>query len=150
METRTKITTALSALGLAAGLSLLGLRASQAKADGTVACSSVVGASARSEVSQGQIAVLDSRNLYRFQARPWARIPEGVALRVRVPAGMTAADLHNTLSDCARTAKDQSSPLCVQGASVKVSRSGGSYIVSITSDSRSAALEIQRRAATPK
>jgi len=146
METRTiKIAKSLPALTLAAGLSALGLFATNhGKADNTVAWASLNVASGTS--AQSRIAVLKTKKLYRFQQRPWLRIPEGVALHVRAPAGMTAADLHNALSYCAPEDKNQDSPLCVEGATLKVVRSGGTYVVRITSDSRAAAMQIQARA----
>lgn len=144
MENRTKKSApTFSILALAAGLSGLGVHAGQAKADGTVPGSALVSAASAS-AEQGQIAVLSSENLYRFQQRPYVRIPEGVTLRVKVPAGVTAADLHNKLTACSKA--DRSAPQCVEGASVKVTRTGGSYAVAITSSSRAAAIEIQRRA----
>lgn len=153
METRTKyIARTLPALALAVSLSALGLSAaSPAQADGTLACSSLGSvSSAQGAGAQGQLDILKAENLYRFQARPWARIPEGVALHVRAPAGMTAADLHNAVSECARAAKDASSPLCVPGAAINVARNGGNYVVKITSDARADALEIQQRTARIK
>jgi hypothetical protein len=84
--------------------------------------------------------------LYRFQDRPYLRIPVGVALWVKAPRGVTAADLHNLLQDCARQQVAATSPLCVKGAKIDVERSGGYYVVRVTSDKRATALEIQHRA----
>jgi hypothetical protein len=129
--------------GCLAALSLA--PAASAKADAGLACSSLLASIADGSNPTSQLAVVKSEKLYRWQARPWARLPEGVALYVRAPAGTTAADLHNAAAKCTR-AGDEQSPLCVKGASVRVSRAGGVYILRITSDSRAAALEIQKRA----
>lgn len=136
----------LPALALAVSLSALGLGSvTPALADTSLAFASAGVASAQSDL--GQVVVLKSENLYRFQQRPWMRIPEGVALHVKAPAGMSAADLHNALVDCSKSDKQQTSPLCVQGAVIKVVRNGGNYVVRITSDSRPVASQIQQRAA---
>lgn len=134
---------------LAACLSALALTpTNQASAETSLACSSMLAGVADETSSTGdRLTVVKSEKLYRWQARPWARIPEGVALHVRAPAGTTAADLHNAAANCLREGADPRSPLCVKGASVRVSRAGGLYVLRITSDSRSAALEIQERAA---
>lgn len=116
-----------------------------AKADSGLACSSLAASVADGSSGTSQLVVVKSEKLYRWQARPWARLPEGAALYVRAPAGTTAADLHNAAAKCARTG-DEQSPLCVKGATIRVSRAGGIYVLRITSDSRAAALEIQERA----
>lgn len=119
-----------------------------ASAETSLACSSMLAGGLADEGRSGDsFKVVKKENLYRWQQRPWARIPEGVALHVKVPAGTTAADLHNAATSCAREGNDVRSPLCVKGAAIRVSRDGGLYVIHITSDSRSAALEIQKRAA---
>lgn len=115
---------------------------STAQADSRLACAA---AAAQGSAENVSIQVTRSRPLYRFQRRPYLRIPTGVSLHVRAPQGMTAADLYNLLVDCKR-AHDEASPLCVQGAAVSVDRVDGGYVVNITSDVRSNALEIQHRA----
>jgi hypothetical protein len=138
----------LSAVALAVGLSALGLgSAHYAHADSTLVCASLSSvAGNRSDASSSQLAVVKTENLYRWQQRPWARIPEGVALHVKAPARTTAADLHNMVKACAE-AGDHGSPLCVKGTVINVSRAGGSYVVRLTSDSRATASELQKRAA---
>ena len=132
---------------LAACLAGLALSpASSAKADTGLACSSLLVDAADGAGAAEKLTVVKSEKLYRWQARPWARIPEGAALYVRAPAGTTAADLHNAAANCLRSSDDAKSPLCVKGATISVSRAGGVYVLRITSDSRSAALEIQKRA----
>src|SRR5690349_19782487 len=86
---------------LAACLSALALApANDARADTSLACSSMLAGMADDATAGDRLTVIKSENLYRFQARPWARIPEGVALHVRAPAGTTAADLHNAAVNC--------------------------------------------------
>jgi hypothetical protein len=140
-------TTKTPLLALAACLAGLALApVNQARAEASLACSSMLAGMADDATGGARLTVVKSEKLYRFQARPWARIPEGVVLHVRAPAGTTAADLHNAAVNCVRESSDVRSPLCVKGASIRVSRDGGLYTIRITSDSRSAALEIQRRA----
>ena len=115
-------------------------------ADSAVSCSSLL-AGAVDASDSSQLGVIKVEQLYHYQARPWARVPDGVALHVKAPRGTTAADLHNLAAGCAREGADPRSPLCVKGASISVSRAGGVYIVRITSDSRAEAIEIQKRAA---
>jgi hypothetical protein len=133
---------------LAACLSALALApVGSARADTSLACSSMLAGIADGASSTGdRLTVVKSEKLYRFQARPWARIPEGVALHVKAPKGTTAADIHNAAANCVREGGDTRSPLCIKDASISVTRAGGLYVLRITSDSRSAALEIQRRA----
>jgi hypothetical protein len=140
------ITTKTPWWALAGCLSVLALApVNDARAETSLACSSMLAGMADGATAE-RLTVVKSEKLYRFQARPWARIPEGVALHVRAPAGTTAADLHNAAVNCVREGADARSPLCVKGATVRVSRNGGLYVIRITSDSRSAALEIQQRA----
>jgi hypothetical protein len=87
---------------------------------------------------------LGIQNLYRFQARPYMRLPLGVAVAVRAPEGTSEADVHRAAM-CA--ASSESSPLAVPGRNVRVVRNGGHYELHITASSQSAAREIQRRAA---
>jgi hypothetical protein len=142
------LTTKTPLWALAACLSALALApANQAHAETSLACSSMLAGMADGANAGDRLTVVKSEKLYRWQARPWARIPEGVALHVKAPAGTTAADLHNAAANCVREGADPRSPLCVKGATIRVSRAGGIYVVRITSDSRSAALEIQERAA---
>jgi hypothetical protein len=142
------LTTKTPLLALAACLSALALApANQANAETSLACSSMLAGMADGASTGDRLTVVKSEKLYRWQARPWARIPEGVALHVKVPAGTTAADLHNAAANCVREGADPRSPLCVKGATIRVSRAGGMYVIRITSDSRSAALDIQERAA---
>lgn len=89
--------------------------------------------------------VIDAQFLYRFQQRPYVRLPEGVRLMVPAPRGVTAADLHRAATCLA--AQDARSPMSVPGAKVRVARSGSAYVVYVTAQDRKAAREIQRRAA---
>jgi hypothetical protein len=88
-------------------------------------------------------AVLDSAPLYRYLPKPYVRLPQGVRIRLRPPAGVTLADLHRAAVCGARA---DSSPLAVPGGKVRVSRWGGDYQLFITSDDLKTAREIQRRA----
>lgn len=140
----TRLTKAKGSAALVACLTaLLGVGVSSARADTTIACASL-SASQGSEASTS-LQVARTEPLYRFQQRPYVRIPVGVALWVKAPRGVTAADLHNLLQDCTHQAS-ATSPLCVKDAQIQVERSGGYYVVRVTSDSRTTALEIQRRA----
>ena len=119
--------------------------ASSAQADSTIACSAL-STNAGDVHAPAALQVVKTEALYRFQDRPYVRIPEGVALWVKAPRGLTAADLHNLIQDCARTQPNAESPVCVKDAQLTVDRSGGYYVVRVTSDKRGTALEIQRRA----
>jgi hypothetical protein len=90
---------------------------------------------------------LGSRELYRFQARPGARLPTGAAVNLRAPAGMTEAELHGALLCGAVWNSDDRSPLTVPGAKLSLRRTGSVYEVQITADEAGAAREIQRRVA---
>lgn len=85
--------------------------------------------------------VLRAKNLYRFQERPYVQVPTGAKVLLRAPEGVTEADLHRAMS-CNTSDK---SPLAVPGAQLSIVRSGDAYELHVTADSRSAALEIQRR-----
>lgn len=133
---------------LAAGLSVLGLGVAEyAQADSTVACTSLspVAADQRVEAAVNSLAVVKTENLYRWQQRPWARFPQGVAFYVKAPAGTTAADLHNLIQACAKQG-DSTSPMCATDADIRVTRAGGLYVLSLTSASHRAAADLQRRA----
>jgi hypothetical protein len=131
-------------LALAACLAAPLFAALPAHADSTLACSAMAAGSGSHDAGALQITKVE--HLWHFQARPYLRIADGVALSVRAPQGMTAADLHNLLGDCQKQARDDGSVLCVKGAQISVDRNGGSYVVRVTSDNRATALEIQRRA----
>jgi hypothetical protein len=87
--------------------------------------------------------VLGVDKLTRVQARPWSQIPTGARVLLRAPAGVTEADLHRA----ATCGASESSPLAVPGAKLTVKRQGDVYVLEVTAPARSAALEIQRRAA---
>lgn len=140
----TRLDNSLRFLALAAGLALPLAATLPAQADSTLACSSLAAGSGVHDADGLQITKVE--HLHHFQARPYVRIPDGVALSVRAPRGLTAADLHNLLSDCQRTGRDNGSVLCVKGAQINVDRSGGDYVVRVTSTDRATALELQRRA----
>jgi hypothetical protein len=86
--------------------------------------------------------VLDAKQLYRVQDRPYMHIPTGAKLLVRAPAGVTEADLHRA----ALCNPGATSPLSVPGARLMVRRSGDLYELHVTAEKRSAALEIRDRA----
>jgi len=131
-----------TAIALAAGLIL--------------ACSSVVApaavhanpgssCSAADPITGGTLRVVSSRKLYSSGERRFHGVPTGAAIGVLPKDGMTEADLHRAAS-CYAGKSDATSPLGVEGVKVRVERSGGLYVLHITSKSRAAALEIQRRA----
>lgn len=144
-----QLSKALRHFALAAGLAAPLFLAAGAQADSSLACASLASGSADAH-SPSALQIQKIEPLFRFQARPYLRIPEGVALSVRAPRGVTAADLHNLLDDCQREARDDGSVLCVKGAQIFVERSGGNYVVRVTSTDRATASEIQRRAAARK
>lgn len=134
-------------LGLmsALGVLLLGgaLASAPAHADSTVACAAL-SAQAREGQAVPSLQILKTEALHRFQDRPYLRIPVGVAVVVRAPRGMTAADLHNALADCSQ--QNAALPVCLPGSKLEVARHGGNYVLRITSDDRATALRIQRDA----
>ena len=92
-------------LGLALGLTCALADVSAAAGASPQVCSSPHGPAAYIK--------LGSRDLYRFQARPWARLATGAVIRLKPPAGITEAELHSALM-CGRVwKKDVSSPLMV-------------------------------------
>jgi len=94
-------------------------------------------------LQSASFVVVAAKQLYRIQDRPFAHIPTGAKLLVRAPSGVTEADLHRA----ALCNPGTSSPLSVPGAQLTVRRSGDLYELHVTADKRSAALEIQQRAA---
>jgi hypothetical protein len=141
----TQLVSARPRLGILAALGalLLGGAVTQAHADSTVACAAL-SANAHEAHSAAPLRILKAEPLYRFQDRPYLRIPTGVSIVVQAPRGMTAADLHNVLEDCSRPVAGL--PLCVAGSKLEVDRRGGQYVVRITSDDRATAARIQREA----
>jgi hypothetical protein len=89
---------------------------------------------------------LATRNLYRFQDRPWARLPVGAAIKVRAPQGMSEADVHNAARCGLIFGNDAASPLTVPGAKLVVKHHEGAYELHITAKERGPAREIQQRA----
>ena len=142
----TEFSKAFRQLALAAGLAAPLMLAADARADSSLACAALASGSADAH-TPATLQIEKVQQLYQFQQRPYLRVPEGVALWVRAPRGMTAADLHNLLGDCQRQLRDDGSALCVKGAALTVERSGGHYVVRVTSTDRATAAEIQRRAA---
>jgi len=142
----TQFSKAFRHLALAAALAAPLVLAAGARAESSLACAALATGSADAH-TPSTLQIQKVEQLYRFQERPYLRIPEGVALSVRAPRGMTAADLHNLLGDCQREARDDGSVLCVKGAALTVERAGGKYVVRVTSADRAVAAEIQRRAA---
>lgn len=121
------------------------LAGASARADSSLACSAMAAGSAHAHAGHLQITRVEQ--LSHFQAKPYVAVPDGAALWVRAPRGMTAADLHNMLTECQRSARDDGSVLCIKGSTIQVDRSGGHYVVRVTSSDRATALEIQKRAA---
>lgn len=97
-------------------------------------------------VTSGQLQVVGMRKLYQRGERRFDHMPKGVAITIVPAVGMTLADLERAAA-CQAGSKDAQSPLGVEGAKVSVTRDGATYVLNITSNSRSTALEIQRRAA---
>jgi hypothetical protein len=130
-----------SALG--AGLMLIGMASLPADTARASDCSSPAGATSSHDPLRSEgFQVLAAKELYRVQERPFAHVPTGAKLMLRAPAGVTEADLHRA----ATCGASELSPLSVPGAKLKVIRNGDKYELHVTADSRSAALEIQRRA----
>jgi hypothetical protein len=94
------------------------------------------------------LSVVDVRKLYTRGERHMHNQPMGAAIKVVPTAGMTIADLQRTAECYAGQSglTGESSPLAVEGVEVRVDRDGSAYVLHLTSDSRSGALEIQRRA----
>src|SRR4051794_8381663 len=67
----------------------------QASPSDEIACSMLSASLTHSSASTPGFTVVKTTNLYRFQPKPYARLPSGVSIAVRAPAGMTEADLHN-------------------------------------------------------
>lgn len=130
------------ALGLALSVSAWG-SAQTAQADGGLSLTTLNSVAALQGEQQGIVHV-KTQPLYRFQDRPWARMPLGVAITVKAPPGTTMADLHNRASQCGK--QDSNAVWCVKGAAIHVSRNGGLYVINVTSQDRVTAAEIQKRA----
>lgn len=143
----TQLVSACPRLGLLSALGALLLGGAvplhQAHADSSVACAAL-SANAHETPAAQTLRVLKAEPLYRFQDRPYLRVPQGVAIVVQAPRGMTAADLHNVLADCSHPVAGV--PVCLPGAKLEVNRHGGQYVVRITSDERTTAARIQREA----
>jgi len=120
-------------------LSMASLPADTAKASD---CSNSSAAATHDPFSSEGFQVLAAKELYRVQDRPFMHVPTGAKLKLRAPAGVTEADLHRA----ATCSPSDRSPLAVEGAKLKVIRNGDTYELHVTADTRSAALEIQRRA----
>lgn len=103
--------------------------------------------SCNTQVDAASIKTLATKKLYRFQQRPYARLPKGAAISIQAPAGVTAADLHHAAICGALFGNDTTSPLTVPGAKLEVKRNGDRYELHITADDRGAARQIQERVA---
>lgn len=134
----------LYALGIA-GLSALPL-ASTALADGKPSCALLLSSSVAGLAHPHQLEVVRTQKLFRTEQKPYVHVPEGAAIWVKAPEGTTAADLHKRLTECVKATDGSGTPVCVTGARISVDRDHGLYVVHVKSDSRSTALEIQRRA----
>mgnify|MGYP005820306243 CR=1 FL=1 len=91
------------------------------------------------------LQVKDVRKLTTRGERHLHNQPLGAAILVAPTAGMTLADLQRA-AECHAGAANDGSPLGVEGVEVSVTRAGKDYELHLTSDSRSGALEILRRA----
>lgn len=131
----------LRATGAATIAAMAGLFAAMPAPASALECSDVPSSLRRDPLRAEGFTVEGTEKLYRFQQRPWMRVPTGVSLTLRTPAGVTEADLHRAL----RCSADASSPLAVPGAALRIQRVGDAYEVQVTSKSRDGALEIQRR-----
>lgn len=105
-------------------------------------CDNLPASLSRDSLALQGFQVIETQNLYRFQERPWVKVPTGARITVRAPAGVTEADLHRALTCTAGS----ESPLSVQGAKLRVERAGGVYQVHVTASERGAAREIQKLA----
>jgi len=130
--------------GIAAGFTLFSLAACapQIAHASDHGCSALPEALGQDPLSGKGFQVLETSKLYRRQDRPWSFIPTGSRVLVRAPFGLSEADLFRVAS-CHVGAQ---SPLAVPGAKLGITRIGDTYELRITSDQRSAALEIQHRA----
>jgi hypothetical protein len=129
-----------------AGLAPL-LATSTVGAEGPSACGLLLQSSMSQVSSPQQLRVVRTQNLFRVQQRPYVVIPEGAAIWLRAPEGITATDLYQRLNACTQSADEAGTPLCVQGARISLELDRGYYLLTVKSDLRTAALEIQRRAA---
>ncbi len=96
-------------------------------------------------VTSGHLQVLGVQKLFSRGERWQHGVPTGAAIKVLPTPGMTMADLQRAAA-CHAGKQDAQSPLAVEGVKVHVTREGSSYVLRLTADTRSAALEIQRRA----
>lgn len=113
-----------------------------------LACSELSPELRKDPVTSGVFKVVETYNLYRFQERPYMRLPSGVRVKLLAPQGVTSADLHRAAA-CSRRwiTDDARSPLAVSGGRVRVEQRGGHFDLHITAQERSTAREIQVRAA---
>lgn len=126
------MTTALERIGgalIAVAVAMGGASAAQADG-GAELCAALSGQGG------GDYRVLDRRELTHVQARPWHIVTDGAAYLVEAPRGTTAADLHRDVARCSEHPSDR----------VQVERSGGHYVVKLTSSERARALELARAA----
>jgi hypothetical protein len=108
-------------------------------------CASLSATLSRDPTSSDAFQVVRSEKLYRFQERPYARMPLGVKVLLRAPEGVSEADVHRAALCGARSASSES-PLSVPETAVRVVRSGAHYELHITSQKPVQAREVQRRA----
>jgi hypothetical protein len=96
-------------------------------------------------VTSGHLQVVGVQKLFSKGERWQHGNPTGAAIKVLPTPGMTMADLQRAAT-CHAGKQDAQSPLAVEGVKIHVTREGSAYVLRLTADSRSAALEIQRRA----
>jgi hypothetical protein len=126
------------------GLSALPLSL-HARADSMAACSLLLQSGVSKVPWPHRLEVVTTQKLYRTQQQPHVHVPEGAVIWVRAPEGVTAADLHRRLTECAKQESENASPLSTLGARISVDREQDYYAITVTSDKRTEALEIQRR-----
>lgn len=96
-------------------------------------------------IAGGTLEIVGTRKLYSMGERRFHGVPTGAAISIVPTPGMTETDLEHA-AHCHAGKADESSPLGVEGVKVRVERSGRLYVLHITAKSRTAALEVQRRA----
>lgn len=141
MKTKTSIALFVGLLMACAGV----VTPSEAHANPGTMCLTLGAGLNQDPVTSGHLQVLNVKKLYSRGERWQHGQPMGASIKVLPTPGMTAADLQRA-AVCHAGKQDGESPLAVEGVKVRVSREGSAYVLHLTAASRSAALEIQRRA----
>lgn len=140
----TKTSVALFAGLIMACAGVVGPGAASASPPGSV-CLTLGAGLNQDPITSGHLQVVGVRKLFSKGERRFHNVPQGAAVAVLPTPGMTMADLQRAAACHAGNRNDQS-PLGVEGVKVRVERQGSTYVMHITADSRTAALEVQRRA----